>query len=93
MRKFLMLGLVAGALTLTGTSYAEAAGSCHCQSGVAAVPQAPATTAQAPQVRRSYSYDPAMAPAPAYYPARRYSPTRTPSYLLPKTDPRKFSGS
>jgi hypothetical protein len=90
MKKFLMLGLVAGAFALTGANYAEAAGPCCCQPGVAAATQAPVATAQAPQAVRSFSYDPAMAPAPAYYPARRFSPTRTPGWLLPKSDPRKF---
>lgn len=44
-----------------------------------------------PQVRRSYSYEP-MAPvyrAPAWSGGRT---SRQPTYLLPKTDPRKYGG-
>lgn len=88
MQKFLMLGLVVGAFALTGASYAEAAGTCHCQGGVAVAPQAPVATAQAPQAVRRYSYEPTMVPARSYY---RYSPARTPGWLLPKSDARKFS--
>lgn len=88
MKKLLSLVVIAGAFALTGANYAEAAGPCHCGAGTVAVPQAPVTTAQAPQVRR-YSYDPAMVPARTYYPARRYS--SQPGFLLPKSDARKFS--
>jgi hypothetical protein len=45
----------------------------------------------APTVRRSYSYE----PAPAYTyraPAYRRGGVQTPSYMLPKTDPRKYGG-
>lgn len=50
---------------------------------------APAATAAAPGAYRSYSYEPS-APAPVYNaPA---APSRTPSYMLPKTDPRRYSG-
>ena len=44
-----------------------------------------------PTVRRSYSYE----PAPAYTyraPAYRRGGVQTPSYMLPKTDPRKYGG-
>lgn len=36
---------------------------------------------------RSYSYIPGSAPT-----MRRYMPARVPSYLLPKSDPRKYNG-
>lgn len=50
---------------------------------------APTATAAAPGTYRSFSYDPAT-PAPVYRaPA---APSRTPSYLLPKTDPRRYGG-
>jgi hypothetical protein len=57
------------------------------------VAPAPATAvAQAgPTVRRVYSYE----PAPAYTyraPAYRRGGMQTPSYMLPKTDPRKYGG-
>ena len=51
-------------------------------------------TAVVPQrstVRRSYSYE----PTPAYsygVPAYRRGGVQTPSYMLPKTDPRKYGG-
>ena len=49
-----------------------------------AAPMAPA----APQVIRSYSYEPS---APVYRVPQR-SRASTPSYLLPRTDPRKHGG-
>lgn len=49
---------------------------------------APAATAAAPGAYRSYSYEPA-APAPVY---RAPAPSPTPSYMLPKTDPRRYYG-
>ena len=87
MKKFLMLALFVGSFSLMGANYAEAAGGCHCQAAPV-YSTAPAATAQAPGVQR-YSYDPAMVPARAYYPTRRYS--SQPGWLLPKSDPRKFS--
>jgi hypothetical protein len=51
-----------------------------------------AAVAQAgPTIRRSYSYE----PTPVYTyraPAYRRGGAQTPSYLLPKTDPRKYGG-
>lgn len=49
---------------------------------------APVATAAAPGTYRSFSYDPAT-PAPVY---RAPAPSRTPTYMLPKMDPRKHSG-
>lgn len=50
---------------------------------------APTATAAAPGTYRSFSYEPS-APAPVYRaPA---APSRTPSYMLPKTDPRRYGG-
>lgn len=91
MKKFLMLALFVGAFSLMGANYAEAAGGCHCQAAPV-VSTAPAETAQAPTATRRYTYQPGVAPSAVYTPMRRMVPSRTPSYLLPKTDPRKFSG-
>lgn len=94
MKKFLLLALVAVSFGLLGAGSAEAASGCHCQApAVAAVqPAAPAaTTAQAPQVRRSFSYEPGAAPAATYTPARRYRSSQTPLWALPKSDPRKYT--
>jgi hypothetical protein len=51
----------------------------------------PATAQRAPAVRRSYSYEPTYAPyvAPQWM-GRRAAPQ--PTYLLPRTDPRKHGG-
>lgn len=51
---------------------------------------APTATAAVPGTYRSYSYDPS-APPPVYV-APAPAPSRTPSYMLPKTDPRRYSG-
>lgn len=74
----------------------------------AVIETAPPETAQAPTARRAFSYEPSaepaapavIAPAPRYYETtpRYYSAprsrrsSRTPTYLLPKTDPRRFGG-
>lgn len=47
-------------------------------------------TAAAPGTYRSFSYEPS-APAPVYV-APAPAPSRTPTYMLPKTDPRRYSG-
>ncbi|MBN8625572.1 MAG: hypothetical protein J0M17_08795 [Planctomycetes bacterium] len=94
MKKFLMLALVAVSLGLLGAGSAEAASGCHCQAPAVAVvqPTAPAaTTAQAPQVRRSFTYEPGTVPAATYAPARRYRSSQTPVWALPKSDPRKYT--
>lgn len=94
MKKFFSLALVAVSFGLLGADSAEAASGCRCQApAVAAVqPAAPAAiTAQGPQVRRSFSYEPGTAPTAVYTPMRRMAPARGPSYLLPKSDPRRFS--
>ena len=94
MKKFLMLALVAGSFGLLGANSAEAASGCRCQAPAVAVaePAAPAaTTAQAPQVRRSFSYEPGMVPAATYAPARRYRSSQMPVWALPKSDPRKYT--
>lgn len=49
---------------------------------------APAATAAVPGTYRSFSYEPS-APAPVYVAP---APSRTPTYMLPKTDPRRYSG-
>lgn len=54
----------------------------------AATTTAAATTAAVSDAYRSFSLDPAV-PAPVY---RAPAPSRTPSYMLPKMDPRKHSG-
>lgn len=51
---------------------------------------APAATAAVPGTYRSFSYEPS-APAPVYV-APAPAPSRTPTYMLPKTDPRRYSG-
>jgi hypothetical protein len=58
---------------------------------VPAVTPAPATAPPTQAVRRSYSYEPTYAPyaAPRWM-GRRAAPQ--PTYLLPKTDPRRFGG-
>lgn len=57
--------------------------------GPSTVASAPAATAAVPGTYRSFSYDPS-APAPVYRaPA---APSRTPTYMLPKTDPRRYTG-
>lgn len=94
MKKFLMFALVAGSFGLQGAGSAEAASGCRCQAPAVAVvqPAAPAaSTAQAPQVRRSFSYQPGTAPAATYAPARRYRSSQTPVWALPKSDPRKYT--
>lgn len=92
MKKFLMLALFVGSFSLMGANYADAAG-CHCQAPAVAAtqPAAPAATAQGSTAVRRYSYDSSVAPRAVYTPMRRMEPSRTPSYLLPKSDPRKFS--
>jgi hypothetical protein len=91
MKTLFSLAVLVGVFALTGADDAKAAGQCRCcaPTAVAPAPADAAAAAQAPQVRR-YSYEP-MVPARSYYPARSYS-SRTPSYLLPKSDPRKFGG-
>ncbi len=65
--------------------------------------QAPPAVAQTPSERRSFSYEPSMsndnAPssvrsdaAPRMRSTRPSRSSRTPAYLLPKTDPRKYRG-
>lgn len=83
MKKFLMLALVAGSFSLLETDYASAA-----SDGAAtkpAVQSAPKFGVR--RSTRSYSYAPSAAPM-----MRRSSPARVPSYLLPKSDPRKYNG-
>ena len=67
-----------------------------CAPATVAAPTAPATVAATDGTYRSFSVDPA-APAPVYrapvYRAPAAVPSRTPSYLLPKSDPRRFNGS
>ncbi|MBL9085476.1 MAG: hypothetical protein JNK76_26965 [Planctomycetales bacterium] len=99
MKKFLMLTLVAASFSLLGADYASAASTpgCNCPPAAAASvsPAVPAATmAQAPttQSRRSFSVEPGAAPAATYSRARVYRPARTPSYLLPKSDPRRYNG-
>lgn len=57
---------------------------------VAENPSVPATAATDGTTYRSFSYDPS-APAPVYR-APAAAASRTPTYLLPKMDPRKHSG-
>lgn len=61
---------------------------CGCQGGTYAGPVP--TVAQVPnaQARRSYSYEPSMTGGSSPMRAPR---TQTPSYLLPKSDARRFS--
>lgn len=55
---------------------------------VAENPNVPATAATEGTTYRSFSVEP-TAPAPVY---RAPAPSRTPTYLLPKMDPRRYSG-
>lgn len=57
--------------------------------GQSPVVSAPVATAAVPGTYRSFSYEPS-APAPVY--SAPAAPSRTPSYMLPKTDPRRYSG-
>jgi hypothetical protein len=88
-----LIALIASGLLLATTSAANADQRCGCCGQIVA--SAPATTqvpatAEAPTVRRSYSYEPGAAVAPTY-PTYRYVRPTTPRYLLPKTDARRFS--
>ena len=62
---------------------------CGRSSVVYAPAPAPAATAAVPGMYRSFSYEPS-APAPVY--SAPAAPSRTPTYMLPKTDPRRYSG-
>ncbi len=74
------------------------AGAGHLEHAVATPP----ATVQGIGTYRSFSYEPTMplsggvfnGSAPVYRsrPANRSSHSQTPSYLLPKTDPRRYSG-
>lgn len=108
MKKILLLALVVASFGLIGhdisaaapieaytkpAARAAAAQSGELRIGVArgAVPHAavsqPVVTAEGRRSVRSYSYDPGTAPV-----MRRSIPARVPSYMLPKSDPRKFNG-
>ena len=53
--------------------------------------QAPATTRRSTQTYRSYSYEPSMGSSPRrMQSSRAQRSSRTPSYLLQKTDPGKY---
>ena len=53
--------------------------------------QAPATAQRSTETRRSFSYEPSM--SDSYSAPRMQSrSSRTPAYLLPKTDPNKYRG-
>lgn len=106
MKKFLMFALVFGSFSLLGFDKATAAPSgVYMKPHMRAEPGATVRNsvrhysrapAPVPTIAneagrssvRSFSYMPSAAPA-----MRRPSPKRVPSYLLPKTDPRKYSGS
>jgi hypothetical protein len=63
--------------------------------GTAATDQAPATAERSTETRRSFSYEPSMSGSdstPRMQSGRSSRSLRTPAYLLPKTDPRKYSG-
>lgn len=57
--------------------------------GPSTVASAPAATSAVPGTYRSFSYEPS-APAPVY--SAPAAPSRTPTYMLPKTDPRRYTG-
>jgi hypothetical protein len=82
-----LMSFVAAGLVLATATAANADHRCGCCGQVVA--PAPAT-AEAPTVRRSYSYEPGAVVAPTYRTYRYVRPT-TPRYLLPKTDARRFS--
>lgn len=67
----------------------------HCGSGTSAVTEkAPATANRSTETRRSFSYEPSTASqnrAPTTQ-IRSSRSSRTPLYLLQKTDPRKYRG-
>lgn len=105
MKKFLMLALVFASFSFTGADKATAApNGAYTKPAVqseanaagrrsvryysyapAAVPTVASDAGR--RAVRSYSYMPGTAPV-----MRRSSPARVPSYLLPKTDPRKYNG-
>jgi len=105
MKKFLMLALVVGSFSLAGSDMATAAPSgAYTKPATQAAANAEGrrsvryysySPAAVPAVAndggrrsvRSYSYTPGAASV-----MRRTSPARVPSYLLPKTDPRKYNG-
>ena len=68
-----------------------------CGCGGTVTQSAPATAERSTETRRSYSYEPSIddsssAPSAPRMQMRSSRPSRTPAYLLPKTDPRKYSG-
>lgn len=100
--KYSLVAFLAVASMIATSNDVFAAGKCHrirhnkCCCCVTADPCAPATAAAPDAVAmtegttyRSFSVEPS-APAPIY---RASAPSRTPTYLLPKMDPRKHSGS
>lgn len=76
-------------------SQQAASGHCGCGSNIATEP-APATAQRLTETRRSFSYEPSTSEssaAPQSYSAPRMrssQSSRTPKYLLPKTDPNKY---
>src|SRR5689334_13154249 len=95
--------LIAAGLVVSAADQAQAGGNCCCQPvasccAPAAPMQAAApvadpnmATAQATQPVRRYSYQPMQYSQPAYYYPAYGSPRTLERYLLPKTDPRRFS--
>ncbi|MBL9093886.1 MAG: hypothetical protein JNL96_21900 [Planctomycetaceae bacterium] len=103
MFKLVSVSLFALVLAATLSTDAHARGRRHCSScpnnctpsvaaGTQAVPM-PDAQASAPTVvgTRSMSVAPSTAPTTTYYAPVRYSYTRTPSYLIPKSDFHRFS--
>lgn len=83
MKKFLMLALVFGSFSVMGADYASGS-----SDGAATKPAVQATPkVGARRSMRSYSYAPSTVPM-----MRRSSPARVPSFMLPKSDPRKYNG-
>lgn len=70
---------------------------CGCPCGVVGAEPAPATAQRPTESRRSFSYEPSTAdsytaPSGPRMGSRPMRSQRTPTYLLPKTDSRRFSG-
>jgi len=96
MKKSFLFGIAAVGFGLGNVDAAQAAGGCICRPApaVAATPAesaAPAVAQSPTQTRRSFSVQPSAAPAAVYSRPYRARSTTTPAWLLPKSDPRKYS--
>lgn len=97
LKKFVFSAALA-AVSLGGLNAASAGCCpCHCHHSTSKAPAAsstPVATAAKPstgaRVTRRYSYEPGQASAPARVHSGTNRGSRSPGYLLPKTDSRRF---